>query len=573
MRKPTAQGQSAQPLGSAPNWRQRAAKLLAKGDRRGAAKAFQRYLATPPIHPVLRGAALSIERGDFASAGFMLHQHLEGDPADPAALYMLGRVLLSTGKSDLAEEAFRNALDIVPAFAEARHRLASACLLQGKFSQALIEIDHLLRAAPHHVDYLRLRAAALVGQGDVADAAAINAALVRAHPGRADLLLSYGNTLRPLRRARDAAAAYRAVIELIPHRGEAWWQLANLKIGALGAADIDTLRAILASNTPTGEDRYHLNFALARALEDRGDFGEAMNAYRLANSERLRVQHEVPDVTGSELVDRSVALFTPEFLARHEGSGDPSSAPIFILGMPRSGSTLIEQILSAHPMIEGTQELPDLGLIARLLDRPSSTGTSRYPESLARCGPDRLRALGAEYLAGVGTKRRTDRVHFLDKQWSNWLHVGLIQLILPNARIIDTRRDPLACCLSMYRQHFARGASFTYSIETLTDVYRSYDRLIGHFEALRPGRIKRVQLADLIGDTEGTIRDLLDHLKLPFAAECLRFHESDRPVFTPSAEQVRRPINRDADALIAGYEPFLDDLRAALGDLINEPRV
>ena len=567
MRKQIGSGQTPPPLDTTPNWRRRAAKLLAKGDRKGASKAFQRYLAAPMTHPELRGALASIARGDLVSAELMLRQHLATDPDDPGALHLLGQIALAMGKFGPAEMALRHALEIVPAFADTRYRLATACLLQGKFDQALSETDHLLRLAPRHLDYLRMRAAALAGRGDIEEAVSINAALVQAHPGRADLLLTYGNTLRPLRRAEDAAAAYRNVITLVPHLGEAWWQLANLKIGALDNEDILTLRAILASDAPSGDDRCNLNFALARALEDRGDYGAAMDAYRVANRDRLRVQPEVPAITGSELVDRAIRLFTPEFVARYEGVGDPSRAPIFILGMPRSGSTLVEQILSAHPLIEGTQELPELDLIANTLDRVGQPDSAPYPQCLADCGPDQLRALGEAYLTGVAAKRRTNRPHFLDKQWSNWLHVGLIHLILPNARIIDTRRDPLACCLSMFRQHFARGASFTYDIDSLAEGYRCYDRMIAHFETLRPGRIKRVRLADLISNTEATVRDLLDHLDLPYAAECLRFHESDRPVFTPSAEQVRRPINRDADVLVAGFAPFVDDLRAALSDL------
>lgn len=566
----TAKGSTLPQLSATPDWRRRAAKLLAKGDRKGAAKAFQRYLAAPVMHPTLRSAQALIARGDFAAAEFVLGRHLDSDPHDPAALHLLGQIALTIGNFAPAEVALRQAITIVPAFAEARYRLAMACLLQGKFDLALNEADHLLRAAPRHLDYLRMRAAALVGRGDVAEAVAINAELVKAHPRRADLLLSYGNALRPMRRAEDAAAAYREVIALTPHLGEAWWQLANLKTGALDVDDIGTIRAILASDAPSGEDRYHLNFALARALEDRGDFGTSMETYRIANRERLRVQPEVAAVTGSELVDRAIAMFTQEFMNQYEGLGDPSRSPIFILGMPRSGSTLVEQILSAHPLIEGTQELPELELIARSLDPVGQPESPRYPQSLADCGPDELRALGAAYLAGVTAKRHTDRPHFLDKQWSNWLHLGLIMLIMPNARIIDIRRDPLACCLSMFRQHFARGASFTYDMESLADGYRCYNRMIAHFETLRPGRIKRVQLADLIGDTKATVRDLLDHLELPFTSECLRFYESDRPVFTPSAEQVRRPINRDADALLAGFSPFVDDLRAALGDLCAE---
>lgn len=556
----------------APDWCRRAIRLLAKGDRKGAAKAFQRYQATAASHPVLRGAHASIARGDFASAEFVLTRRLESNPDDPIALDLLGQVALATGKLEQAETGFRRVLALMPAFSAARYRLASACLLQGKFDQALAEADDLLRTAPRHLDSLRLRAAALVGRGDVEHAVEITAALVKAYPERADLLLEHANTLRPMRRVAEAAAAYRAVIALVPHKGEAWWQLANLKTGALEREDIAAIRRLLASDALSVEDRCHLHFALARALEDQGAFGDAMEAYRVANRYRLSARPEVPAVTFTDLVDRTIALFTPDFLARCQGVGDPSSAPIFILGMPRSGSTLVEQILSAHPQVEGMQELPELGLVVRDFDRRHPAQDLAYPERLAHCGPDELRALGANYLSGVAAKRRTDRPHFVDKQWSNCLHVGLILAILPNARIIDTRRDPLACCLSMFRQHFARGASFTYDIQALAEVYRAYDRLFGHFEALRPGRIKRIWLADLIDDTEGVVRDLLDHLELPFAPECLRFHESNRPVFTPSAEQVRRPINREADALLAGFAPFIADLRDALGDLAAIPR-
>lgn len=566
MQKPAVPRQPAA-TGAPPDWRRRAIKLLAKGDRKGAAKAFQRYLAGPLTQPLLRAAEASFARGDFAAAESALDQYIADDPDDPAALERSARVSLELGKFAAAERAARHALDIVPGFAGARYRLACAYLLQAKFDRALAEADHLLRTAPDHVEYLRIRAGALIGRGDIADALAINERLARANPARADILLDYGNTLRPLRRAADATAVYREVIKLVPHCGDAWWQIANLKIGALDNADVETIRSLLDSRAPSAQDRCYLHFALARALEDRGDYGAAMTAYRTANRDRLRIQPERPIASVPDLVDRMIAIFTPDFIARHEQSGDPSPAPIFILGMPRSGSTLVEQILSAHPRIEATQELPELDLVVGMFGDGGEPGARGYPESLVDCGPDRLRALGANYLAGVATKRRTDRPHFLDKQWSNWLHVGLIQLILPNARIIDTRRDPLACCLSMFRQHFVRGASFTYAVDSLAETYRAYHRLVAHFDFVRPGRIKQVRLADLIDDTEATVRNLLDHLDLPFAAECLRFHESDRAVFTPSAEQVRRPINRDADALVAGYAPFVDDFRAALGDL------
>lgn len=546
------------------DWRRRAAKALAKGDRKGAAKALKAYVSGP-LQPILAGAHAAIARRDFVLAEVALDRYLAADPDDPVALHLLGRVGLATATFASAARSLQRAVELVPTYAEARYDLALVYVLHEKFDEALAEADRLLRTAPHCRDYRRIRAGALAGRGDIMAALALNAALADAHPEQTDILLDYGNRLRPLRRGREAEAVYRRVVALAPHNGDAWWQLANLKVSALDDEDIATIRAMLASNAPSADDRYHLKFALARALEDRGDFANAMAAYRDANGERLRVRREVPMIATTDLVDRLIALFTPDFLAAHAGAGDPSSAPIFILGMPRSGSTLIEQILSMHPAIEGTQELADLDLVGLKVGMGDIGHVPPYPESLATYGSDQLRALGVDYLAGVTGKLKTTRPHFLDKQWSNWLYIGLIYLILPNARIIDTRRDPLANCVSMFRQHFARGASFTYSVDSLVDTYRAYDRLIGHFNALRPGWIKRVALGDLIDDTEATVRELLDHLGLPFATECLRFYESDRPVFTPSAEQVRRPINRDADALMKGFTPYIDDFRAALG--------
>jgi len=546
------------------HWRRRGAKLHAAGDHKGAAKAYGRYLSLPIRHPGLLAIATALGKGHLGPAEAMVRQYLTNNPDDPVAYRMFGQIALRGGSLGEAEEIFRRTLALVPGFTPVRFDLASALFLQGKFEDALEQSDKLLRVEPRNANYLGLRAAALGKLGDIAQSAAIYAALVKDHPKEPKLWVAYGNALRPLRRQDEAVAAFRRASTLSPEYGEPWWNLANLKTGALDAGDIAAIRAQLASDKPSPEDRYHLAFALARALEDAGDFGSALDAYHHANAERLRIQPEVPGVTATDRVERIIRLFTPEFQSQRAQIGHPSAEPVFILGMPRSGSTLLEQILASHPAVEGTQELPDLILLARDIDQSGRTGAGVYPEALAALRPDELHALGERYLAGVRGKRKSGAALFLDKQWANWIHVGLIALILPNAHIIDMRRDPVACCLSMYRQHFARGAAFTYSVEALAAEYLAYDRLMAHFGALMPGGVKRVELADLVADTETTIRAVLDHLGLPFAEECLRFFDSDRPVFTPSAEQVRRPINRDGDRLLEGFAPHLAEFRAAL---------
>lgn len=570
----TARASFAWPAGTGPaapdprHWRDQAARLNAAGDMIGAAAAYARYMAAPIRLPTLRVAADALARGDTRAAERDLRRFLAGDRGDPVAFRMLGQVALRTEMFMEAERIFHQLVVLAPGFAPVRAELAQALLLQGKASEALTEAERLIASDPSSLRFRALKADALGRLGDFVASAALYRAMVDDQPNHPALWVSYGFILRTLRRSKDAIAAFRRAIALAPHYGEAWWNLANMKNGTLTEGDVTDLRAAIASDRPSAEDRYHLRFALARAFEEAGDHGEAFAEYKRANAARAERLPREGGAGPMARVERTIALFTPDFLAERTQVGDPAPDPIFILGMPRSGSTLLEQILSAHPEVEGTQELPDLPILARQLDRGSDgRGRDAYPEMLRTLGPERLKALGADYLARARAKRKTDRAFFLDKQPANWMHVGLIRLILPHARIIEVRRDPLACCLSMFRQHFARGAAFTYSIERLAAEYRAYDRMMGRWAAVAPGLIRRVELDHLQADFEGELRGVLDYLGLPFSDECLRFHESSRAVFTPSSEQVRRPINREADATFARFAPFVGELREALGDL------
>ncbi len=329
------------------------------------------------------------------------------------------------------------------------------------------------------------------------------------------------------------------------------------------------MRAQLERSDLTQEDRFHFHFALGKAAEDAKEYADSFGHYATGN--RLR-QEAVPydGDTITENVRRSRALFTPDFFAARRGAGSPAPDPIFIVGLPRSGSTLVEQILSSHSAIEGTMELPDVvGIVKELSGRHRRSEVSKYPEVLESLEPDALRELGERYLQQTRVQRKTDAPYFIDKLPNNWAHVGLIHLILPNAKIIDARRHPLSCCFSGFKQHFARGQNFTYSLADIGRYYADYVALMAHYDAVLPGRVHRVFYERMVDDTESEVRRLLDYCGLPFEDACLRFYENDRAVRTASSEQVRQPIFRDAVEHWRNYEPWLDPLKAALGPVLD----
>jgi hypothetical protein len=333
------------------------------------------------------------------------------------------------------------------------------------------------------------------------------------------------------------------------------------------------MRRQLADPALGAEDRLHFHYALGKALEDRGDYADSFRQY--AEGARLRRAERPYDAAEShDQMLRSKALFTERFFAEREGGGSPAPDPIFIVGLPRAGSTLIEQILASHSAVEGTMELPDIAALARRLGRPGSRVEGpRYPEALADLNGAARTALGEEYIERTRIHRKKGRPLFIDKMPNNLHHIGLIQLILPNAKIIDARRAPMASCFSAFKQLFARGHAFSYDLTDLGLYYRDYVALMDHFDTVLPGRVWRVIYEDMVEDTERQVRRLLDYCGLPFEAACLRFHENDRPVRTASSEQVRRPIFREGLEQWRRYEPWLGPLAAALGpDLAAHPR-
>jgi hypothetical protein len=329
------------------------------------------------------------------------------------------------------------------------------------------------------------------------------------------------------------------------------------------------MRARIEDRAVSEPDRVHLHFALGKALEDAGDYAASFDQYAVGNSLH-RARHSYDAEQNTARLRHLKSVFTPAFFAARAGSGDPSGKPIFIVGMPRSGSTLLEQILSSHSAVEGTTELPELITMARELRTLAESGDiGTYADVLATLPREALRELGARYLERTSVHRKTGRPHFIDKMPNNFLHVAMIHLALPNASIIDARRHPMACCFSNFKQHYARGQLFSYGLGDMGRFYCDYVDLMDHYDAVLPGRIHRVYYERVVDDTETEVRRLLENCGLPFEPACLRFFENERPVRTASSEQVRQPIYRDGIDQWRNYEPWLDPLKDALGPVLS----
>ncbi|MBO9711422.1 MAG: sulfotransferase [Sphingomonas sp.] len=510
-------------------------------------------------------AALALYDNRLHDAEPLLKQHLKADPFDVAAIRMLAELAGRIGRYKDAENLLRRAIELSPGFTAARANLALVLYRLNRPSEALDELDRVLGEDPDNVGHANLKAAALGRIGGFDEAIALYEAVLESAPDQPRVWMSFGHMLKTVGRLAEGVAAYRRAIALAPALGEAWWSLANLKTVKFDDADLAAMEAGLARADLSDEDRFHLDFALGKALEDRRQAEAAFRHYDAGNRlRRTRVRYE-PDETQA-FVDRSIATFTRDFLDARAGQGCPAPDPIFILGMPRAGSTLIEQILSSHSQVEGTTELAEAPMLARRIED--------YPAGAAALPPGELRAMGEEYLRRAAVQRQTDRPYFIDKLPNNWAHLPLIHLILPRAKIIDARRHPLGCCFSNFKQHFARGQGFSYALDDMGRYYRDYVRLMAHVDAVRPGLVHRVFYEAMVEDTEAEVRALLAAMGLAFEPACLEFHKTERAVRTPSSEQVRQPIFREGTEAWQPFEPWLDPLKVALGDVLsNYPSV
>ena len=555
--------------GLAEGWRELSSQLAAAGDAHGADAAYERYaaLASQPWQLVEPSVALAENR--VAAAEAMLRRILRDAPQDVAAMHMLADTLARREAYAEAERLLRQALDLAPGYSAARYELACLLLTQQKAADVVPLVERLLLLDPKNAVYRQLSASVLSLTGQHAQAIETWGALVAAPNAGYAEWLNYGHELKAAGRSQESVAAYRRAMALDPARGEAHWGLANLKTFRFDAAEIEAMRAVLQREDLKPDDRVDLEFSLGKALEDECRFAESFEHYAAGNALRRKgVNYDAGKI--SLHVRRSKEIYTPQFFADRAQFGSQAEDPIFIVGLPRAGSTLLEQILASHSRVEGTRELPEMVRIARgLAAKNGEADDSRVFEAVCSLDAAQVAALADRYLAETRIYRRGGALRFIDKMPNNFLHIGLIHLMFPRAAIIDARRHPIGGCFSAFKQHFASGQLFTYDQVDLARFYRDYVELMAHYDAVLPGRIHRVYYERVVADLSHEVRRLLEYCGLPFEDQCLRFYETRRGVQTASSEQVRRPIFAEGVGQWRHFEPWLGPMKETLGNLVE----
>ena len=503
--------------------------------------------------------------GEIHEARRMLCEFLRTHAEHAEALRLQAQIEIRLDALDEAESLLRRAVAWSPEHLLAHYDYVRLLLLRHRHALALEQSRQLLQRDPGSRDFQVLYASACAALGEYAEAVRVFAQVLSQAPELAEVHLAMGHALKTLGRQQQAVQSYRMAAQIAPGFGDAYWSLANLKTYRFADDEIALMRAQESGAGARIADRYHLCFALGKALEDRAQYAESFQFYERGNLLKRSEIHYQAEITERD-TRLQIALFTREFIDARRGTGCHRPDPIFIVGMPRSGSTLVEQILASHSQVEATMELADIPRLTRQLQGRSHTGLGAgYPRMLAECDAEQLRGFGARYLADTQIYRSLGRPFFIDKMPNNFMHIGLIHLMLPNAKIIDARRHAMPCCFSNFKQLFAAGQEFSYSFEDLARYYRSYLALMSHWDAVLPGWILRLQHEQLVEDLEGNVRRMLAFCGLPFEPQCLEFYKTERSIRTPSSAQVRRPIYKEGLDSWRCYEPWLQPLRQALG--------
>lgn len=539
------------------------------GDDLASDNAYSKHLQYSVTDPQLILAASALVENRIPDAEHSLKNYLKQYPTDVAAIRMLAEVAARLGRDIDSENLLARCIELAPSFHHARQNYALILNRLNKGEDALAQAEILLQVEPENLSYLNIKAVALNKLGDCDEAIKLYEDILAKHSQYSKIWHSFGHTLKTAGLQERAVQAYRHSIRLEPRYGEAYWSLANLKTFRFTENDIAEMQLQLSAENLSVGDRFHFDFALGKALEDQGEYAESFQHYEKANQLRKTLIHYASK-RNQQKVEECKTLFTSAFFHERKNFGISSAEPIFILGMPRSGSTLLEQILSSHSLVEGTMELPDVISITKSLYRKlKGPNAKTYYPTLLEMTQEESVGFGERYLNKTQVHRKQDLPFFIDKMPNNFAHIALIQLILPNAKIIDARRHPTACCFSNFKQHFARGQNFSYSLEDMGLYYRDYVELMAHFEAVLPSRIHRVNYESMVNNTELELRRLLDYCGLTFEEDCLRFFENDRPVRTASSEQVRRPIYKEGVDHWRHYEAWLGPLKKVLGPVLD----
>jgi len=523
---------------------------------------------TPDVtqrRPDLRPAAAPMAQGHLDAAAQMVQQFVREHPQDADAWFLAGDIARRRENYSEAERLFARAVDLAPEFEAARFHHANVLLEIGKADTALAEAERLLGREPRNPVFRALKAMALELTDEHAAAASLwNEVVASGAP--AEMSVRYAHVLRVLGQREESIAACRKILAQDPAYGRAWWALAQLSSFRFSDEDVPVMERQAAQAQLSNDNRISILFAIGKAYSQRKQHEKSFAAYARANAlKRLSVRHD-PNVL-SAYVARCKAVFTPEFFSARETFGCESRAPIFLLGMTRAGSTLVEQIIASHSQVEGTRELFNLGSIAGRLQREHGAGA--YPALLVQMGGITSRQFGEQYLETARVHRKLNRPRFIDKMGNNFTHLGLLHLMLPNAKVVDVRRHPLACGWSNFTQLYANGQNETYRLSDFGHLYWDYAELMAHFDRVLPGRVHRVFYEQLVSNPEGEIRHLLQYLELPFENACVEFHKTERAISTISSEQVRSPLYKDALDSWRPYERWMGPLKSTLGETVE----
>jgi tetratricopeptide (TPR) repeat protein len=539
--------------------------LLRMGREDEAGAVLEAFIRQKPHREKLAEAAELHRTGKNAEAEAIYREILRSDPQNVTAIRLLAMVAMKLEQYRDAVVLLKQALELAPDYTAARLDLGNAQIELNRFEEAIGTMQAVIRSEPRNFAARMGLANAMARAHRTEEAVGAYEEAIECRPEAAAGYLGLGNVLRTLGEHERSVAAYRDGIAKRPDAAEIYWSLSNLKTFQFSDDEVAAMQDLIVKEDLDQTDEVHLAFALGKAFEDAGDYEAAFAHYDHGN--QLRRTQEHYDPVHTEDINRRIReVFTPEFIARRLRAGYDGVRPIFIVGLPRSGSTLLEQILSSHRLVEATHELPEGGRLVRQIDR-HAIGRDRYPEALL-AAPDGLFAeLGKWYEDETRRHRRTGEPYFIDKMPNNFPTIGLLALSMPRAIFIDARRDALDTCLSCYKQLFARGQSFTYDLEELGLYYLEYRRMMDHWEQVLPGRVLCVRYEDVVDDLEGQVRRILAHCELPWDDACLDFYNTKRPVRTASSEQVRQPLYRDSVGIASHYGDALDALRETLAPL------
>jgi tetratricopeptide (TPR) repeat protein len=553
-----------------PAWSALGEQYVLIGDILASDAAYSHHFNVAVNEPALQKAVTALRNGRPDITEDILIEFLEANPDHVNAIKMLAEGAIAQDRNEDASALLERCLELAPDFSAARYRLCSSLYLQNRLHEAIPHIEILLAKDPLNPQFRTMKASLLGQMGEDKDALALFEELVNEYPNHPASWISYGHALKGAGKQDEGVTAYRKAIELLPQLGGGYWSLANLKTFRFNDGDIEEMERQLERGDLRVEARVQFFFSLGKAFEDKKQFEKAFENYQRGNALwRSTVEYDA-DKTHA-FVELCKEFFTPELFKERKSVGHKAADPIFVVGLPRAGSTLLEQILSSHSLIEGTMELPDITSLARHLNEDNADDSDEvsYPGLLGYLEPEEFARRGREYIENTRSHRKLGRKYFVDKMPNNYAHIPLIHMILPNAKIIDARRHPMGSCFSNYKQHFARGQHFTYALTDVGRYYRDYVELMAHWDAVLPGKVHRVIYEKLVEDPETEIRRIFEYLGLPFEEQTLRFHETERAVRTASSEQVRMPLYKSGVDHWKNFEPWLGQLKTALGSVLE----